>query len=152
MDHARLAEPSDRAELASLRFALWPDGPLDEHAAELDQIFAGQWSETYPYAVFVIEDPDAKLLGFAEVTLRSRADGCDPARPVGFLEGWYVGETHRRRGVGRALLAAAEAWARDQGCLEMASDTWIDSDVSQRAHEALGFEVVDRVVNYRKAL
>jgi aminoglycoside 6'-N-acetyltransferase I len=152
MNHARLAQPSDRAELAGLRFALWPEGPLDDHAAELDEIFAGAWSATYPYVVFVIEDGDGTLLGFCEVTLRSRADGCDPALPVGFLEGWYVIETHRRKGVGRALLAAAENWAREQGCLEMASDTWIDSSVSQRAHEGLGFEVVDRVVNYRKTL
>jgi aminoglycoside 6'-N-acetyltransferase I len=34
----------------------------------------------------------------------------------------------------------------------MASDTWIDREESQRAHEALGFEVVDRCVNYFKRL
>jgi aminoglycoside 6'-N-acetyltransferase I len=71
---------------------------------------------------------------------------------VGFLEGWYVAETHRRRGVGAALLRAAEDWAREQGCTEMASDTWLDNEGSQRAHEALGFEEVDRCVNYRKSL
>ena len=47
---------------------------------------------------------------------------------------------------------AAEEWARAHGCLEMASDTWIDNEESQRAHEALGFEVVDRCVNFRRAL
>ena len=36
--------------------------------------------------------------------------------------------------------------------MELASDTWIDNEKSQRAHEALGFEVVDRCVNYRKVL
>ena len=46
----------------------------------------------------------------------------------------------------------AEAWAREQGCAELASDTWIDNEESQRAHAALGFEVVDRCVNYRKKL
>jgi hypothetical protein len=35
---------------------------------------------------------------------------------------------------------------------EIASDTWIDNEPSQRAHEALSFEVVDRCVHYRKAL
>jgi aminoglycoside 6'-N-acetyltransferase I len=34
----------------------------------------------------------------------------------------------------------------------MASDTWLENEGAQRAHEALGFEVVDRCVNYRKAL
>src|SRR5260221_10595408 len=75
-----------------------------------------------------------------------------PSRPVGYVEGWFVAQEYRRQGVGAKLLAAAEDWARSHGCVEMASDTWIDNDVSQRAHEALGFEVVDRFVHYRKNL
>jgi len=105
-----------------------------------------------PLINFVAEIADGTLAGFAEVDLRSHADGCDPKRPVGYLEGWYVIAEYRRSGVGRRLLAAAEEWARSHGCVEMASDTWIDNEVSQRCHEALGFEVVDRCVNYRKAL
>jgi aminoglycoside 6'-N-acetyltransferase I len=91
-------------------------------------------------------------LGFAEVDLRSHADGCDPARPVGYLEGWYVAAEARRSGVGRRLLSAAEDWARSHGCVEVASDTWVDNELSQACHEALGFQVVDRCVHYRKAL
>jgi hypothetical protein len=34
----------------------------------------------------------------------------------------------------------------------MASDALIDNDGSQRAHAALGFEVVDQCVHLRKAL
>ena len=49
-------------------------------------------------------------------------------------------------------MRSAEDWARAQGCLEMASDALIDNQASQRAHAALGFEVVDRCVNFRKAL
>ncbi len=50
------------------------------------------------------------------------------------------------------LIGAAEDRARSQSCTEIASDTWIDNEPSQRAHEALSFEVVDRCVHYRKAL
>ena len=53
---------------------------------------------------------------------------------------------------GGALMHAAEDWARSQGCYEVASDTWIDHESSQRAHEALGFEVVDSCVPFRKGL
>lgn len=147
----RLAHDADRRSLAELRHALWPEGSLAEHEGELEQIFDGTWSRNYPYAVFVAESA-GELAGFAEVSVRSRADGCDPTRPVGYLEGWYVSEAHRRRGIAAALLQAAEDWARAQGCVEMASDTWIDNEISQRTHEALGFEVVDRCVNYRKRL
>ncbi len=34
----------------------------------------------------------------------------------------------------------------------LASDTWADNVTSQHVHEALGFEVVDRCVHYRKRL
>ena len=87
-----------------------------------------------------------------EVDLRSHADGCNPLQPVGYIEGWYVAEDHRHRGVGRKLVAAAENWARSHGSVEMASDAIIDNEMSQRAHEALGYEVVDRCVHYRKRL
>jgi aminoglycoside 6'-N-acetyltransferase I len=92
------------------------------------------------------------VVGFIEAGLRSHADGCDPSHPVGFVEGWYVAPAHRRRGIVALLLASAEDWARRHGCAEMASDAWVDHNDSQRAHEALGFEVVDRCVHYRKAL
>ena len=148
----RLAHDADRRSLARLRHALWPEGSLAEHERELEQIFDGTWSRIHPYVVFVSESASGEIVGFAEVSVRSRADGCDPSRPVGYLEGWYVSETDRRRGIGAELLQAAEEWARAQGCVEMASDTWIDNEISQRAHEMLGFEVVDRCVNYKKRL
>jgi aminoglycoside 6'-N-acetyltransferase I len=147
----REARPADREPLAAMRHALWPDGPAEEHANELDAILAGEWSGTYPYVVLVAE-ADGALIGFADVTLRSRAEGCDPTRPAGYLEGWYVAEAHRRNGVGAALMRAAEDWARAQGCREMASDTWLDNELSQRAHESLGYEEADRCVHYRKTL
>jgi aminoglycoside 6'-N-acetyltransferase I len=148
----RLAQLSDRDQLARLREALWPKSSAEEHARELALILEGKALVTMPLIILVAEASDRILAGFVEVDLRSHADGCNPARPVGYIEGWYVAEDHRHRGMGRKLLAAAEDWARRQGCVEMASDTWIDNEVSQRVHEALGYEVVDRCVHYRKTL
>jgi aminoglycoside 6'-N-acetyltransferase I len=129
---------ADVDALARLRHALWPEGSVDEHAQELHAMLA--WAD---YAVLIAER-DGELLGFAEVALRLRT--------LGYFEGWYVRDEHRRQGLGAALLHACEQWARERGCTEMASDTWLDNEVSQRAHEALGFEEVERVVNYRKRL
>ena len=102
--------------------------------------------------VLIVAEVDGDVVGFIEVGLRSHADGCDERYPVGFIEGWYVHPESQRRGIGRALVAAAEVWARSQGARELASDTWIDNAPSQLAHEALGFEVVDRCVHFRKSL
>jgi len=148
----RQAQPADCDRLAQLRQALWPETSAAEHARELEPILAGNTPSAMPLINFVAEAADGALAGFAEVDLRSHADGCDPARPAGYLEGWYVAQDYRGHGIGRRLLGAAEDWARSHGCLEMASDTWIDNEVSQRCHEALGFEIVDRCVHYRKKL
>ena len=135
-----------------MRVLLWPDGSVEEHLAEVDLLLETGMCGALPAAVFVAEGGDGGLFGFLDVGLRSHADGYDFARPVGFVEGWFVEEALRGRGIGAGLMRAAEAWAREQGCLEMASDTWIESEGSQRAHAALGFEVVDRCVHFRKRL
>jgi len=49
-------------------------------------------------------------------------------------------------------VAAAEDWARAQGCREMASDTWLDNTLSQQAHARLGYAEVERLVHFRKTL
>jgi aminoglycoside 6'-N-acetyltransferase I len=153
MDHlaVREAKPEDCTLLARLRHSLWPDSSVEEHTEELARLLAGEPLSTLP-SVILVAETHGEIVGFAEAGLRSHADGCDASRPVGYLEGWYVVEEWRRKKVGARLLAAAEEWARAQGCREMASDTWLDAVDSQRAHEALGFEIVDRCVNYRKLL
>jgi aminoglycoside 6'-N-acetyltransferase I len=148
----RLAQSPDHEQLLRFREALWPKASAEGLARELTAILEGKAPVTMPLMIFVAEASEGMLAGFLEVDLRSHADGCDPVRPVGYVEGWYVAEEYRHRGVGRKLLEAAEDWARSQGCLEIASDTWIDNEVSQRVHESLGYEVVDRCVHYRKKL
>ena len=135
-----------------MRLLLWPESSLDEQLGEADSLLATGTSGTLPAAIFVSQDADGRLTGFLEVGLRSHADGCDTARPVGFVEGWFVREEARGRGVGRELLLAAEEWCRTQRCRELASDALIDDEGSQSAHRALGFEVVDRCVHFRKSL
>jgi aminoglycoside 6'-N-acetyltransferase I len=147
----RRGAPSDLAAITRLCSALWPEEPAAEHEAHAASILSGAPASTLPLVLFVAE-VEGNVGGFLEVGLRSHADGCDPRQPVGFVEGWYVEPRFQRRAIGRALMAAAEGWARAEGARELASDTWIDNEPSQRAHEALGFEVVDRCVNYRKSL
>jgi aminoglycoside 6'-N-acetyltransferase I len=101
--------------------------------------------------VFVSVGPDGRLQGFLEVSLRPYAWGCESS-PVGYLEGWYVKPGVRRQGVGRALVTAAEEWARSKGCREMASDAEVENQVSEVAHGRLGYTVVEKLVHLKKAL
>ena len=148
----RQAEWGDISKLADMRHCLWPDTSADEHADELAAWLEGKSKGPLASTILVAQDAAFVIIGFIEAGLRSHADGCDPTHAVGFIEGWYVAPEYRRGKVGTKLVAAAEEWARAQHCTEMASDTWLDALDSQRAHEALGFEVVDRCVHYRKSL
>ena len=148
----RAASESDLDEIALMCALLWPAASAEEHASAVRATLSTGRSGTLPGVILVACEESGVLSGFIEVGLRSHADGCDPAQPVGFVEGWFVHEEFRKRGVGGELMRAAEDWARSQGCVEMASDTWISSEGSQKAHAALGFEVVDRCVHFRKNL
>jgi len=129
---------ADEADWLKMRADLWP-GSRDEHAQQIARFFEGQARE--PLAVLIARDGGSRALGFAELSIHPYAEGCSTDH-VGYLEGWYVAPEARKRGVGRALVAAAEEWARAQGCSEFASDSEADNEESIAAHLALGF--VDR--------
>jgi aminoglycoside 6'-N-acetyltransferase I len=149
MIHVRHVTPADREEWLRMRRDLWPEGSAAEHQAEIDAFFAGPLRE--PLAVLIASDDSGRTRGFAELSIRAYAEGCQSDR-VGYLEGWYVVPEARRSGVGRALIEGAEAWAVERGCPEFASDTLIVNEVSEAAHHALGFEEVEQVRCFWKSL
>lgn len=146
----RPVEPADAPEWLRMRAALWPDAGPAEHAVDVERFLAGATLPTLR-AAFVCARPAGGLCGFVEVGLRAYAEGCDTDH-VGYLEGWYVDPDQRGGGVGGRLIAAAERWARGQGCVEMASDAELDNTQSQAAHLRLGYAEVERSVHFRKAL
>lgn len=145
----RPLELRDRRAWAEMRAALWPSADVGELAHETIKHFAGVKAAD---EVWVAEDVVVgRLLGFLELSLRASAEGCTTS-PVPFVEGWYVTAEARHAGVGRALVEAAENWARLRGFKEMGSDTNLENDAGRAAHQALGFEEVERLVCFRKSL
>jgi aminoglycoside 6'-N-acetyltransferase I len=137
---------SDRAGWVRLRDALWP-GSLSDHDAETRKYFE---HPTKAPIIFVAE-ADGRLVGFLELDYRKYAPGCSSS-PVPFIEGWYVEPGLQGRGIGRALIEAAEACARAAGHHEIASDAEIENADGIAAHVALGYEEVERVVCFRRSL
>ncbi len=130
-----------------MRTALWPESPED-HPEEIAEYFAAPPTRS---VCLVATDRHGAVVGFAEVGLRDYAEDCYTS-PVGYLEGIYVEPEARISGVGRALVAAGEEWARALGCTEMASDRALDNESSGSFHEAIGFSETVRLVAYRKDL
>ena len=131
----RPVQQGDRESWERLRNALWPS-PAREHAGEIDRYFAGRSSE--PLEVLLAFDEQGRAIGLIELSIRPSAEGCETDR-VAFVEGWYVVPDARGKGVGAALIDAAESWARSQGCTELGSDTEVDNVASAAAHMAVGF-------------
>jgi len=68
----------------------------------------------------------------------------EPAR-YAYVSSAYVRPDARRRGVLRALLAAAERWALGRGLKQMRLHNVAGSANAEAAWSALGFEVVEQV-------
>ena len=147
MVRVRPADSGDTEAWVRMRRELWPGCTEEEHRHEVATLF-GKY--LFPMVAFVAEQ-DGQPVGFAEVSIRPYAEGCRTDR-VGYLEGWFVYAHMRGCGIGRALVAAAEEWARSRGCTEFASDAEADDESSAAAHRSLGFTDIGLVRCFRKDL
>lgn len=64
----------------------------------------------------LLAEGDGGALGLATVTSHAALHA---AKPVAYITALVVASDARGKGVGRALVAAAEAWARARGCERM---------------------------------
>lgn len=127
-----------------LRKQLWPGHPDDAHLADGEEILQADHLASF------IAMADGVAIGFADASIRhDYVNGCDSS-PVVFLEGIFVLPSFRQRGVAKQLIAAVQRWGTNKGCREMASDTSPENTISQKVHQALGFEETERVIFYRK--
>ncbi len=137
---------ADRTVWAGMRASLWPDETPQQHELGIDQLLEDgeAWG-------FIAETPAGAVAGFAELAIRKYANGCD-SRPVAFLEGIWVSEEFRRRGIGAQLVSHIGGFLAARGFHELGSDTPLDNAVSQSAHLGWGFSETERVIYFRKLL
>jgi aminoglycoside 6'-N-acetyltransferase I len=141
----RLMGAGDRLTWAEMRAALWPEESVEEHVHGVDEVLGSDRAWGF------IAEAGSVPAGFAELAIRDYANGCI-SRPVPFLEGIFVREEFRRRGIGARLVAHAEQFATARGFTELGSDTQIGNSASHAAHRSWGFVETERVVYFRKVL
>jgi len=142
----RRASAADKLEWLRMRQGLWPDAPTEYLDYDLDETLADPEK-----AVFVASRADGGLVAFIEAGLRDYGEGCETS-PVGYIEAWYVDPHVRGQKLGREMVRAAEEWARQKGCSEMGSDTWLDNEGSIAAHLKMGYDEAERLVHFVKRL
>lgn len=146
MKTRRITE-KDLPELLPLVHALWPDAAIPELQVEFEAMLPQE-----DVGIFLAEDAAEGLLGFAQCSLRHDYVEGTSTRPVGYLEGIYVHPHARRHGIARRLVACCEAFARERGCFEFASDMELHNEASYHFHVAMGFREVNRLICFAKHL
>lgn len=140
----RRAEVADAHVVAEMAIKMWTSHEVSELADDFAELIANA-----ECAVFIMYSGDSPI-GFAQCQLRhDYVEGTDSS-PVGYLEGIFVEESHRRRSGARKLLAACEAWAKEHGCTEFASDCELDNAESLAFHLRMGFIEANRIICFTK--
>lgn len=123
---------------------------LNDVEADASQVFQAE-----PDFAFVAQYPLPDEDAYVPFITERRAFVCEAAKGIaGFiLMGDVDGNGHifqvsvraglQRRGVGKQLIAAGEAWARQQGHRAVTLTTFRDVPWNAPAYERLGYELVD---------
>jgi ribosomal protein S18 acetylase RimI-like enzyme len=139
-------------------YALWRE--IDDLHASLAPAYfrsaprsPGDWRQLLaaPDAALFVATPEAAgqpLCGAISVRIYDTPP--DPAmvpRRRGHVEKLVVGRAHRRRGLGRALMAEAAAWAQQQGAVELVLTVWAGNAEAEAFYQRLGYNVLSSVLH-----
>ena len=127
------------AEWNDLCIALWPQYNIDD-ILRLKQ--DGWFRNEFLYFF------DKKAVAFISLSLRQDYVEGTRTSPVAYIEGLYVNPDYRNRGIARKLVSYAKKWAYEKNCQELASDTELVNQSSQKFHEMVGFTKANTIVCY----
>ncbi len=142
--HIKKAEMGDLAAVVSLAEKLF--SPSGAPEAEMELLLSDEGA-----AIFLACCENVSV-GFAQVQLRRDYVEGTATSPVGYLEGVYVETAFRRQGIAKHLVETSEAWAKEKGCLEFASDCELANSDGILFHKAIGFSEANRIVCFVKGL
>lgn len=102
--------------------------------AAVEKLIAG------PDSTILVAEADNEIAGFLTLQIH-RVDQTPRMRGRRFvmIENMAVDPLHRRRGIGRALLRAAEDWTAQRGIAVLQLFVWEFNDAAARFYESEGF-------------
>jgi GNAT superfamily N-acetyltransferase len=112
---------------------------LREYFAELTVRYFHRETTEEEIDLTLDEYPSSGLALFLLLSAGGVRAGCLGLHPTGEITRMYVSPQFRRRGGGRALLAAAESWARTQGLTRLFLDTRTDLFEARALYASCGF-------------
>lgn len=131
----RGARREDAAALARLSTQLGYPAMPDDMPARLERL-AGDAN-----ARVLVADSGGETIGVATVHVRHTINHAAPLAQLTLL---VVDETRRSRGVGRALVEAAERWAHERGCHRIVVTTALQRAAAHAFYEGVGYRHTGR--------
>ena len=108
------------------------------------------------FSALVVRDDNAVILAVAEDHVvgyvHVAVDRSLAASAVAGIHGLVVEDARRSDGIGRRLLDAAEAWARDHGCREITVRSRTTRARAHRFYERAGYRLVKESRVYGRGL
>jgi GNAT superfamily N-acetyltransferase len=146
----RQASLRDLDAVVQLRLALLrehPDHPIygrlrKDVDARARDLFASQLRSVTE--AILLADVGTETVGILRCVEAVGSPLLEPSR-YAYVSSVYVRPDQRRRGVLRALVAAADGWSRERQLGQMRLHNVDGSEMAERAWSALGFDVVEQV-------
>ncbi|MFW6162461.1 MAG: N-acetyltransferase family protein [Planctomycetota bacterium] len=93
----------------------------------------------------LLAEGDGEAVGLAHAAMRESRDfPILVARRSAVVENLVVAPAWRRRGVGRRLMDAVEAWAQERGASEIELNVWEFNRQAVGFYQVLGYQTVSR--------
>ena len=134
----------DFLDFLEMGLALWPDCSKEALAIEFPKFIIG------PNRAGFICRENGQSIGFVAMTLRFDYVPQAKISPVGYMEGIYIKEGHRKQGIAKKLCEAGEKWVKSKGIGRVGSDTWDWNRDSIEFHKKLGYIQGDTLVHFIK--
>lgn len=139
----RAMTPADVPMVAGLSGQLGYPASPDQVARRFERILPKQ-----DHVLVIAEDLGRAVLGwvhaYAVLSLESE--------PYAEIGGLVVDHRHRRRGIGRALVAEVERWARGQGLNRMRVRSNVTREEAHRFYPGIGFDLLKTQRAYGRPL
>jgi GNAT superfamily N-acetyltransferase len=139
----RPAQPKDSDAMAGLAKQLGYECTGTEVRRRLNDM-----KDAAQYGIFVATLPEIEVAGWVGAHVFRAIE----LNAIAEINGLVVDKTVRSRGIGRALLCAAEQWARAAGCDGISVKSNITRDRAHRFYMSNGYELVKTQRLFQKSL
>lgn len=138
-------EKADFSSLFEMSLKLWTD--FDK--SKLEELLKKS-SESKKTKIFMAKSRSKKGVGFSIFSIRTDyVEGAEKS-PTGYLEGIFVEPESRKMGIAKRFIQLGEEWCKENGCIQLGSDTWLTDKESREFHKRVGFWEEEEVVHFLK--